>query len=153
MIRLCCTAAALLFLAGCSTEPFDLAPVKGRVTLNGEPLADAAVLFQPLVPEGGNGLEVGPESGAHTNADGTFELRTFAPERIGAVVGRHRVVVSLPKEEGQSGGALTEEGTTPDGVYNTVKYTIPLRYRDGSALSYEVPPEGLTDLHIELTSP
>ena len=46
----------------------DVDPVKGRVTLDGKPVADAAV---GLIP-----IEGGPMAGGVTNADGVFDLST-----------------------------------------------------------------------------
>ena len=55
-----------LLLAGCGSED-ELATVKGKVTLNGEPLEGATVQFQPTA-EGG-----APSSG-QTDGKGRYEL-------------------------------------------------------------------------------
>lgn len=73
----------LLALAGCGGGPV-LAPVTGKVTLDGKPLDRIAIEFHP---DG-----EGPRSTATTGADGTFTLQTDTG-RPGAVVGTHKVVL------------------------------------------------------------
>ncbi|MDB5339490.1 MAG: hypothetical protein JWN70_5109 [Planctomycetaceae bacterium] len=70
-------------IAGCGGSDSGLAPVRGRVRLNGEPLADAIVEFQP----DGKSPSVGT-----TDEDGNFQLQ-FSKNRWGAVVGSHRVKI------------------------------------------------------------
>ncbi len=76
----------LVLTAGCSKT----ATVKGRVTLDGKPVAGATVLF---VPEPGNAAR--PASGL-TDGDGNFQLTTYRMED-GAVPGAYRIVVSKTK--------------------------------------------------------
>jgi hypothetical protein len=76
----------LVLAAGCSKT----AAVKGRVTLDGQPVAGATVLF---VPE----PEVrGRPASAITDSDGNFCLTTYRAED-GAVPGAYRIVVSKTK--------------------------------------------------------
>jgi hypothetical protein len=82
------TSLAVLVLvaalaAGCSKT----AVVKGRVTLDGKPVAGATVLFVPDAPDRGR-----PAS-AQTDNDGNFRLMTYRLED-GAVPGAYRIVVS-----------------------------------------------------------
>jgi len=72
--------------AGCAKT----ADVKGRVTLDGQPVAGATVLF---VPEPGNATR--PASGL-TDNDGTFRLTTYRSDD-GAVPGAYRIVVRKTK--------------------------------------------------------
>src|SRR5262249_34965527 len=85
---------ALLALAlpavGCGGGP-KVAPVSGRVTLDGQPLAGASVNFQPL--SDGNNLNPGPGSYGKTDADGRYSLRVVVDDRPGAFVGKHRVEI------------------------------------------------------------
>jgi hypothetical protein len=78
VLSLCC--------AGCSRgEKFVLVPVEGVVTLDGEPLADARVVFFPS-PQGR------PSSG-RTDADGRFQL-SYLEGQMGALAGKHKVSIS-----------------------------------------------------------
>ncbi|MFL5331213.1 MAG: hypothetical protein ACJ8C4_20160 [Gemmataceae bacterium] len=85
---------ALLLLAafaaaGCGpAAPPPLAPVRGKATYNGQPLAKVRIEF---IPEEETGAKV-LRSTAVTNADGTFEMMC-ENGKPGATVGWHRVVV------------------------------------------------------------
>lgn len=65
------TALAVLFLGamGCANRPV---PVKGTVTLDGQPVTEAMVLFYPIT----DGKE-GRMSAGVTDANGKFELGTL----------------------------------------------------------------------------
>lgn len=76
-------------VAGCGPSRPGLLPAEGIVTLDGKPLADAAVVFQPAA--GGR-----PASGV-TDANGRFKVGTFKP-RDGALPGRHVVTVACAVE-------------------------------------------------------
>lgn len=73
--------ASVSFL-GCRDKP-SVAPVKGKVLLDGQPLTKGSVLTMPSAGRGANGA-IGP--------DGSFELSTFG-QRDGAKIGRHKVAV------------------------------------------------------------
>lgn len=80
----------LLCLLGCggNDDGYQVTPVKGRVTLNGDPLADAEIAFhfQGEAPEGYTGAF------GKTNADGQYELLTDV--RTGCLPGEHKVTVN-----------------------------------------------------------
>src|SRR5438477_9754865 len=78
--------------AGCGSSPFETAPVSGKVTLNGQPLAEARISFQPI----GSEKEQGPGSATTTDAEGKFILTTAEGHR-GATVGKHQVRISTLK--------------------------------------------------------
>ena len=84
-------ALALVPAAGCGGP--NIAPVKGRVTCHGKGVPDAALIFSPI-PDDPNAKESGKAAAAGTDADGYFELSTFK-ERDGALIGKHRVSVTL----------------------------------------------------------
>src|SRR5436309_1021087 len=86
----------LLLLVGCSSEPYKVARVSGRVTLNGEPLANAAVVFQPVAT--GGDINPGPGSGGFTGSDGRYTLALTGKKTKGAVVGKHKVRITLVQE-------------------------------------------------------
>jgi hypothetical protein len=70
----------------------------------------------------------------------------------GAVVGKHQVFITIPAEE-QGGAPVSPETGSEDGAGGVAKFTIPDRYRDGSALTIEVPAEGKLDAQFTLQSP
>ena len=138
-------SALAVFCCGCEADPFPIAPVSGTVYLNEKPLAGAHLLFQPQ--RKGNDVEAGPESIGRSDAQGRFTLSTIEPERKGAMIGKHRVSVTIPEEESRFGGG----GETPGG--GRPVYTLPERYRLGTELIVEVPKEGTDKLDLKLTSP
>ena len=86
-------SAALLFallsqLMGCGQAEYPLAPVAGEVTLDGEPLMGATIVFQPRFA--GVTGKTAPGSVGRTNKLGRYELMTVNDER-GAAIGQHRV--------------------------------------------------------------
>ncbi len=91
-----------------------LVPVSGRVTVDGQPLAGARVMFHPRGPQFRT-----PEG--QTDSDGQFQL-VFCEGYRGAPAGRYRVQLQLIGQDG------TDGGTTAD---------LHLRER-----TFEVPPGG-----------
>jgi hypothetical protein len=90
-------------LSGCSGgDKPKLAPVTGLVTLDGQPVEGAAVMFVPTA--GGR-----PAQGL-TDAQGHFELMTFKTGD-GALLGEHRVSVTKMTLSGVT--------TTDDGLSGT----------------------------------
>lgn len=115
------TALASLAATGCSGRKRELPPlgrVTGVVTLDGEPLARAAVAFVPYEP--------GNASYATTDAEGRYTLR-YSVRDEGAVVGRHRVEI-------RTGG----EGRDADGNLTETAERVPARYHATSELLVEV---------------
>jgi hypothetical protein len=129
----------LLFLAGCGTKGF--APVSGTVTLDGKPLPNASVNFQPL-----DSKQSGQGSAGKTDADGHYSLRVVVDNKAGAVVGKHRVSISSVKEDDPSydppPGKLPPKARDP----------IPTKYNAKSQLTFEVPPGGSDKADFNLTT-
>src|SRR5262245_40234010 len=80
----------VIFTGGCSASK--IAPVSGRVTLDGKPLAGVHIGFQPIGKPG----ELNPGSGSYaiTDADGQFRLLLVDGEQPGAIIGKHRVEIT-----------------------------------------------------------
>lgn len=105
-------AAGLLIVAGCGVS---LVPVSGKVTLNGEPVANLQVLFEPQdSSRGAAGM-------GFTKADGSFELH-YPGSQKGAPAGDYIVRIT-PTE--------TDDPEAP-----TVE--IPARYNTQSELKATV---------------
>jgi len=87
----CCGLSALALaigIVGCSRE-VPLAPVSGIVKLNGKPINNVRVDFNPD-PDNGT---TGRGSTGNTDQDGKFTL-THDDGREGAIVGHHRIVLT-----------------------------------------------------------
>ncbi|MEW4561764.1 hypothetical protein AB1K70_04520 [Bremerella sp. JC770] len=132
-------AAALLLTAaaGCSRDPFACVPVSGMVTLDGEPLKTARVIFTP--ERKGDSAIVGPISFCITDDQGQFALNTTSG-KPGAMIGNHKVFIC---------GEVRDE-ENPDVIL--VKEYLPRRYYEGTELTYEVSGYGTDEANFALTS-
>lgn len=127
-------AALLLCAIGCGGGP-RLAPVSGKVTLDGKPLAGADISFYPVNVKAGS--DAGIASTGKTDVNGEYSLETTKGQR-GAVVGPHRVSITRPIED--VGDADTRPKRTRAGP--PMKDLVPARYMgEQSELKFEVLPE------------
>lgn len=116
--------------AGCHSEP-EFAEVEGVVTLNGKPLSNVEVVFLPD-PELGTS---GPRAASYTDEHGRYRLRCERPEKIGTVIGSHRVcihdITAIPDPPDlASEDAHSALSTAPAGPPR--KSRVPLEYGDVS---------------------
>ncbi|WP_339746967.1 carboxypeptidase-like regulatory domain-containing protein [uncultured Rubinisphaera sp.] len=134
---------------GCSGGPNDLpdlGQVTGKVTLDGNPLAEALVTFTPVDTESGN------TSSGTTDATGTYELH-YSGENMGAIPGEHKVTIIV----GEGATPTFPEGVDPDNLspQERQKYTapavIPAKYNSESTLT-ETVKSGPNTINFELTS-
>ena len=140
MMRIALFGLMLLVVVGCGGGP-DLAAVSGRVTYDGKPLADATVGFYPL------GSHTTILSSGKTNASGEYTLTTVKDNKAGAVVGKHRVSITV--EPNLSG----ESDLPADKLPKNRPPRIPAKYQGTeSELSCDVPSGGKTDANFELKS-
>jgi hypothetical protein len=111
---------AISLLAGCEGQT--VVPVSGRITLDGQPLANVVVLFEPLGSD-----NPGLGSVGKTDSDGRFVLRQIQPDRPGALVGNHRVRIrTAPSGVGREDAV--EKERLPAIIYNsesTRTFTVP----------------------------
>jgi hypothetical protein len=138
--RLLLGLGAVLAL-GCGAR---IAPVSGKVTLNGQPLPHASVSFQPIAPPGVT--DPGPGSAGTTDEKGEYTLQTSTGQK-GALVGKHRVRISLLRQEVAEGDQRPPRGGWP------LANKVPRKYNDDSTLEIEVPSGGKNDADFPLTSP
>lgn len=102
----------LALIAGCGQSGPELAPAQGVVLLDGQPVPDAAVTFQPV--------DGGPVASGVTNAHGQFKLQTN--NRPGALVGEHRVTIVKQEMSG-----INPDGTAgPGGIQ--IEWKTPEKY-------------------------
>ncbi len=98
----------VVLAVGCSNGQYPLAPVSGTVTLDGEPLEGAEVVFAPM--ENDKTTIVGPASVGYTDQEGRFTLKTIKGGS-GAVITNHRVSVSFGEVDEAAIAAKVEEIT------------------------------------------
>ena len=138
-------ALTCAMLSGCGSG-LDLAPVTGRVTMNGQPVTQGEITFW---------AENGPPAIGQITADGAYTLRTLQDD--GALVGRHKVTIMSTKVSGGSAAPATFEqelewakkGVKSSGqvlIPGEVTWLVPEKYsRAGSTdLTAEVKPEANT---------
>jgi hypothetical protein len=95
-----CAFLSLIPLAmlGCGASgQFDTAKATGKVMCEGKPVGFVRVYFAPTGAKK-NDLNVGKQGQGNANADGVFTVSTYGQDD-GAVVGKHRVMVSTPHPE------------------------------------------------------
>ena len=127
-LLVCVSVALALSVTGCFRGP-KLGTVTGTVTLDGEPLENAEVVFQPTG---------GSPSVATTDSAGQYELE-YTKDKPGAVVGTHIV-------------RITTQTTSIDESGNEVQIPqrVPERYNYRSELFREVKPgENKIDFPLE----
>jgi hypothetical protein len=135
---------ALVIIAGCSNEPYRVAPVSGTVTLDGKPVAQVAVMFQPMAEGTPN---PGPGSFGITDADGRYSLKLVGKESPGGVVGKHKVRFDPYSDE--------PADPTVDRPFRPKKAMpkIPAKYNQIEAMfEFEAPPKGTTSADFQLSS-
>ena len=138
----CCLlpAACCLLLSGCGGDSLEVAPVSGKVTLDGRPIANVRIFFQPTA-DGAETFDVGPGSYGKTDAEGRFTLQLVGEDRPGAVPGKHGVRMTT----------VQEEGIPDDASAGPSESVLPPACRDGS-LQFEVPPSGTEQADFDLKS-
>jgi hypothetical protein len=135
-VRSICTFFCVLALSGCSGQNYKIAPVSGRVTLDGRPLANAHVSFQPMAA---GTPPPGPGSFGVTDAEGRFRLQVIEPRCGGAVVGQHVVRIMLRQQD-----------TATDDAAPRRDASLPSQADDGS-LRFQVPHSGTDKADFNLT--
>ncbi|WP_278465393.1 hypothetical protein [Gimesia maris] len=124
---LCLMTASLL--AGCSgggADTPDLGQVTGTITLDGQPLTQASVTFQP---------QTGAPSVGMTDETGHYEL-AYNTDTQGAIPGQHAVRISKMGEPGSP---------------NDTEDQVPAKFNQNSKLTAEVK-EGENTVNFDLDS-
>lgn len=139
--RSACLLLAVASVLGCGGSKYQIVPVAGVVTLDGQPLEGAKLVFSPV--GSAENPYPGPRSTATTDAEGRFRLTTSEGQG-GAVIGSHRVRVSTLRES-----------VDPENPLRIIKSTaerVPREYRSGGRLDTTVPDGGVEDLQFDLVS-
>jgi hypothetical protein len=130
-LSVCC----LILLDGCGPRLPATAPVHGKITLDGKPVALGRITFHPTA--GRNALGT-------IASDGTYTLYTFQPGD-GALLGKHRVTIEATKITGPSAPkSLAEEqhGGIASSTLPQVEWIVPQLYSrpETSPLEADVQP-------------
>src|SRR3954468_24446876 len=132
MLRFLLVSGAVFVAMGCGGKG-KVAPVSGIVKLNGKPVGDVAVTFQPVATDTSNAP--GPAAFGVTGADGRYTVKLITGDAGGATVGKNMVRFSayVPPD--------------PDPNYDgpakaKPKVSIPSRYWSDAAIEFDVPPKG-----------
>jgi hypothetical protein len=109
---------ATVAMTGCQASRPPVTEVGGIVLLNGQPLSNAFVEFVPELSQFGAEMN----SSGVTDDKGRFRLTCNYQQRLGAVVGKHRVtVVEAPpsaEHRGQDGASQERYGQYVAGLRN-----------------------------------
>ena len=145
-IFLLCVALFLLVPSGCQKSKLKgLVPGSGTITLNGEPVEGAVILFSPINPS-----STQRSASAKSGPKGSFTLLTLEPGD-GIYPGEYKVIV---KKTQTTGNLVLEEGDrrNPEAIDDRVTvHLLPHKYGDASTtdLTVTIPPKG--DKAIQLT--
>ncbi len=126
--------------AGCGSG-VATAKVEGVVTLDGKPLSDIRVLFQPI-SQGAESNGIG--SFGLTDSSGKFALRLSDSQSEGAVVGNHTVILADKLSEDPKDSDAGGFGSTP-------KSRIPDKF-SRAPQKFEVKSGAVNQANFELTS-
>jgi hypothetical protein len=101
-------AVRLVFLcalvSGCKGSEYKTAPVRGKVTFQGQPVTSGQLFFYPLENQDDGRKDPGKPAFANIDKEGNYQLSTY-DAFDGAVIGRHRIMFV--------GGGGDEEGRPP----------------------------------------
>lgn len=125
--------ALVLLSSGCGPGGPEIASVSGRVTMDGKPLANAAVIFIP---------ENGRPAGATTDSDGKYVLN-FTQGRRGAIPGKSSIRITTERD-----GTPGENGKSIPGS----RETVPMKYNAASTLTFNVEPNKNNVANFDLES-
>jgi hypothetical protein len=95
---------------GCSKSSHDLAPVRGVVTIDGQPFAGGKVMFAPVAK--GESRNAGRAAFGRLQPDGTFTLTSYDADD-GAVVGEHWATLIRLEDVSLGEGASTAANALP----------------------------------------
>lgn len=128
----CLLLLTIVAITGCGTSTPGLSKVTGTVTLDGQPLADASVAFNPHIS--------GMSSSGRTDTNGRFTLQ-FSSKHNGAMVGSYKVMIMKERQP-----ADNEKIRDPRQLQ-----LIPFKYSYDTTLTAEVK-EGSNTIDFPLAS-
>lgn len=114
----------MMSFAGCGDSGLETAPVRGKISYRGKPLATGTILF---MPEGDK-----PSATGEIQPDGSYSLTTYSAND-GAVLGKHKILITAIEDQSNK---LPEDRNPAPALI------IPARYNNfaTSGLTAEVKP-------------
>jgi len=134
--------SSIVALVGCGGDG-TLAPVSGVVKLNGKPVANVEVLFQPVV--GDSTKSPGPAAFGVTDAEGRYSVKVVGESKTGATIGKNHVLFS--------GKAPVEDFSEDGKKRGKPAVSIPARYSNEAKMEIDVPRGGTKSADFELKTP
>lgn len=145
--RLFLMIITLAGLTGCGSAEVQLASVAGTVTMNGEPLPGATVLFRPRTTAEESEAKGAAESFGKTDEQGHYDLAVVMTGATGAVVGPNDVIITLDEFEeilpSYDSSGKDRRGPNP----------IPAEYNSKTTLEFNVPSAGAEEAEFKLVNP
>lgn len=141
-------SGCLVALAGCSgsVDGPDTVPVKGTLTIGGQPANDLLITLAPV------DSKLQGASGSVSN--GAFELVTGNQGKRGAMVGRYKVVLSAKGTSDQAAAAQKYSKGGAAASKSAEKKPFADKYGSAATSDKEVEVKaGANDLKIEIPSP
>lgn len=135
--RMAILGMCLAAMVGCGDGGPRLVSVSGKVTLDGKPVPNAIVTFNPTGAGGSNSL-------GRTDATGTYQLE-FSQDRKGALVGDYVVDIVTKKV---SKADMPDDGSVVD---QSAFVEIPAKYRKRGTLTATVKDQS-NSIDFELTN-
>jgi len=139
-MRLVVCLVAATGLVGCGERGPELAQVTGKVTLDGAPVAAAAMTFRPM----GNS---GTTSYGGTNQDGDYTM-AFTKDKVGVMPGEYFVDIETIKMKKRDIEDLKSQGLPEPPPY----VAIPKKYRGADQLKATVKAGEKNVINFELDS-
>lgn len=129
----CLSFVITITCLGCGGSDLpDLGSVQGVVTMDGNPLGNVRVSFQP---------EEGRGSSGTTDASGKYEL-VYRTNEPGALLGNHKVSITTVRDEAEEAEAivpLSDDDSAPrQKPVRKFKETVPAKYNAKTELTAEV---------------
>lgn len=123
-----------VLLCGCGSGRYDFetVPIEGTVTLNGEPLPHALVIFQP---------DEGRLASGYTNEEGNYSL-VYLEGKQGVLPGKHKVMITTELKPDPDSNDPEIRAGRPE--------LVPIEYHRQSRLEVEVSPGDQSPIDFEL---
>jgi hypothetical protein len=138
----CFVLPALLVSFGCG-QPYKVAQVSGKVSMDGKPLPKALVTFVPMGSKENDAP--GPTAWGATDDEGRYSL-SITPAKPGAVVGKCRIFITTIHSDPAVGDR------DAGGPVRRVRDKVPEKYNKKTELVFDVPAGGTDQANFDLRS-
>jgi len=129
--------SSVLLLGGCGNDPLGRHPISGTVTLDGAPVENGSINFQPV--------DQGVTSSGTAFTGGKYSLS----REQGLPVGKYLVTINAPKP---GTGATPPEGAMPGEPLPPPEELIPPEWNVKSTQTIEVKEGGPFEFNFEITT-